>query len=159
MEVVIRVAFVYAFLLVALRIMGKREFGQLAPFDLLVLMLIPELFQQAMVGEDRSMTTAVVGACTLLGLVFLASVLAYRSRTASQVLESEPTVLVQDGQFIRPALDRERVSADEVLAAMRSAGHDRLEDVRWGILETSGNITIVPAVTPGGAGGAKRDVA
>lgn len=90
METVTRVLFVYAFLVIALRVLGKREFGELAPFDLAVLMLIPEFFQQAVTGDDFSMTTAVVAASTLLTLVLLTSMIAYRSQKFAQLVAGSP---------------------------------------------------------------------
>lgn len=144
METVIRITFIYLFLMVALRIMGKREFGQLAPFDLLVLLLIPELFQQSMVREDFSLTNALIGVCTLLSLVFMTSVLAYRSRVAGEVIEGQPVVLVQDGELRPESLDRERVTPSEVLDAVHRVGLERMEQVRWAILSTAGEIHVVP---------------
>ena len=144
METVLRIAFVYFFLMIALRLMGKREFGELAPFDLLVLLLIPELFQQSMVREDFSLTNSVIGVSTLLSLVFLTSLFSYRSRRVDRMVSGSPSVLVQHGYLVPHNLHRERVTPDEILSAMHKVGLERMEQVKWGILETDGKISIVP---------------
>lgn len=143
METVWRVAVVYLFLLVALRVMGKRDVGQLAPFDLVILLLIPELLSQALVGEDFSLTNGFIGVSTLLSLVFLTSVLVYLSKGASKVVEGRPTVLVQHGYLVPANMNRERVAPDELLAQMHQSGLERMEQVKWGILETDGKISFV----------------
>ena len=144
METVLRVVAVYLFLLIALRLIGKRDIGQLAPFDLVILLLIPELLAQGLVREDFSLTNAFVGASTLLSLVFLTSVLVHQSRTASRLIEGEPAVLVRHGFLVPDAMNRERVAPDELLAEMHKAGLERMEQVKWAILETDGRIAFVP---------------
>jgi uncharacterized membrane protein YcaP (DUF421 family) len=144
METVIRILVIYLFLMLALRIMGNREFGELAPFDIAVLLLIPEIFSQAMVREDFSLTNAIIGVATLLVLVFATSVLNYRFRSVGRAIAGVPTVLVRHGFMVPHNLDRERVSPDEVLDAMHAAGLHRMDEVRWAILETDGRITVIP---------------
>lgn len=144
METVWRVATVYLFLMVALRVMGKRDVGQLAPFDLVVLLLIPEILSHAMVGEDYSVSNGIIGVATLLSLVFLTSVTVYLSKGASRVVEGRPTVLVQHGYLVPANMDRERVSPDEILSQMHESGLERLGQVKWGILGTDGKISFVP---------------
>jgi uncharacterized membrane protein YcaP (DUF421 family) len=143
-ETVWRVAAVYLFLMVALRVMGKRDVGQLAPFDLVVLLLIPELLSQALVREDFSLTNGFIGVSTLLSLVFLTSVIVYLSKGASRVVEGQPTVLVQHGFLVPENMNRERVSPEEILSQMHESGLERMEQVKWGILETDGKIAFVP---------------
>jgi uncharacterized membrane protein YcaP (DUF421 family) len=150
METVLRVVLIYIFLMFALRLMGKREFGEMAPFDFVVLLLIPEMFSQAMVREDFSLTNALIAVSTLLTLVFATSVLNYRSRKFGRVVAGEPTVLVRHGSFVERTLDRERVAPGEVLDAMHAAGLHRMDEVRWAILETDGRITVIPWDPSGG---------
>jgi uncharacterized membrane protein YcaP (DUF421 family) len=144
METVLRVAFIYAFLMAALRVIGKREFGQLAPFDLVVLLLIPELFQQALVRDDFSITNAIIGVSTLLVLVFATSLVSYRSPRVARMIEGVPSVLVQHGRLIEHNLTRERVSPDEVLGAVHRNGLERLAQVKWAILGADGKISVIP---------------
>ncbi len=150
MDTVWRVAVVYLFLMAALRTMGKRDVGQLAPFDLVVLLLIPEIFSQAMAGEDYSLTNAIIGVSTLLSLVFLTSVITYRYRWIAKVVEGEPAVLVRHGHLVPEAMNRERVGPDEIVAHMHKSGLERIEQVKWAILETDGSISFVPW-EPGGS--------
>jgi uncharacterized membrane protein YcaP (DUF421 family) len=144
MDTVIRVSLVYVVLFVALRVMGKREFGQLSPFELITLLLIPEILTEALSRGDSSLTHAFVGVSTLLALVFVTSAATYRFPTVGKLTEGEPTVVVRHGTFVLPAMHRERVSPEEVLAEMHRAGLERLEQVKWGVVETDGKISFVP---------------
>ena len=144
MQTVIRIAVIYAFVLIGLRIIGKRELSQLAPRELVMLLLIPELFSQAALGEDFSMVNALVACTTLLLLVFGTSVATHLSRAVSRVVDAAPTVLVQHGELILESLNAERVTAEELFSEMRHAGLSRLSQVEWAILEGDGKISIVP---------------
>lgn len=141
---VIRIAVIYVFLLVALRVMGKREFSQLSPFELVTLLLIPEILTEALNVGDTSLTGAIVGVATLLGLVFITSVLAYRNRTIGRWTEGVPVVMVRDGRLVPSVLDRERVSPEEIIAELHKVGLERLEQVKWGVLETDGRMSFIP---------------
>src|SRR5690606_12022070 len=143
METVVRILFVYVFLMVALRLLGKREFGEMAPFDLVVLLLIPEVFQQAIMGEDFSMTAAVVAASTLMTLVLITSFASYRWKKVGEIVGGRPTVLASEGILIPEAMHRERVSPDEVVAAVRDAGLEELKQVKFVILQSDGRLAVV----------------
>lgn len=144
METVVRIVLVYLFLMFALRVMGKREFGEMAPFDLVVLLLIPEIFSQAMVREDFSLTNAFVAVGTLLTLVFATGIVSYQFKPVGRMVTGTPAVLARHGLLVTRNLDRERIPPEEVLDAMHAAGLHRMEQVRWAILETDGRITIIP---------------
>jgi len=149
METVIRVVIVYVFIMAALRMMGKREFGELAPFDLVVLLLIPELVTQGINRSDQSLTHAMVAVATLLTLVFATSLLSYRFKRVENVLSFTPAVLVRRGSLVQRNLDHERVLPAEVFDALHQAGLHRLAQVQWAILESDGKITIIPAQEAG----------
>src|SRR5688572_31094984 len=144
MEAVLRVVVIYLVIVIGLRLLGKREFGQLSPLELVTLLLIPEIVSSAIQGDHFSLTHAIVGVCTLFVLVFLTSLFSVRSKRFQTLLDGEPRVLVHDGELIPQSLMGERVSPDEVMSEMRKAGFDRLEQIRWAILETDGKISIVP---------------
>lgn len=150
METVIRVAVIYLLVFAGLRVMGKREFGQLSPLELVTLLMIPEIVSQALTGEDHSITNAGIGVATLLVLVFATSLLMHRFKKAEQVIAGEPSVLVRHGQLLEDAMNEARVTEDEIHSEMHKAGLARLEDVAWAILEPDGRIAIVPkrAATP-----------
>jgi uncharacterized membrane protein YcaP (DUF421 family) len=144
METVLRVFIVYIFVMIGLRMLGKREFGELAPFDLVVLLLIPELVSQGLLREDVSLTNALVGVATLLTLVFLTGLLSYRVPRFGAVIAGAPAVLVRHGQLVSQNLNRERVRPDEIMEAMHQVGLYRMDQVQWAILETDGRISIIP---------------
>jgi uncharacterized membrane protein YcaP (DUF421 family) len=144
METVIRVIIVYIFVLVGLRVMGKREFSQLSPLELVTLLLIPDILSQGIIREDHSLTNGVIAIATLFTLVFISSLLQYHSKKFSRLVLDQPTVLVAHGRLISEHMDKERVSADEIVEHMHESGLERMEQVKWAILETDGKISIVP---------------
>ncbi len=145
METVLRVAFTYVVILAGFRVMGKRELSQLSPFELVTLLLIPEIFAQAIIGEDFSMTNALVAFTTLLSLVFLTSVLAHVSHRFGAVVGSEPAVLVAGGRMIERTMNRERITPEELHSELRMSGIAELSEVRWAILEPDGKISVIRA--------------
>jgi len=145
METVPRIALAYVVIMIGFRIMGKRELSQLSPFELVTLLLIPEIFAQAIIGEDFSMTNAVVAFTTLLALVFVTSVMAHRSRRFGTILEAQPSVLVAHGELVETNLNRERITPDELYSELRMSGLEDLSLVKWAILESDGNISVVRA--------------
>lgn len=158
MESVLHVAAIYLFVLVGLRLLGKREFGQLSPIELVTLLMIPEIVSQALTREDNSLTSAAIGVATLLVLVFVTSLLMHRFRKVEFAIAGRPTVLVRSGELIDSALNEMRVTPDEVFSEMHKAGLQRLDQVEWAILEADGSIALVPtdaARGKPGIGGAK----
>lgn len=144
METVLRTIVVYLFILVGLRILGKREFGELSALDLVTLLLVPELVSQALTREDDSLTNAFVATATLFTLVFLTSALSHRFRRVERIVNGKPTILVARGQLLADNCNRERISAEEIFAEMHKNGIDAIGQVRWAILEVDGSISIVP---------------
>lgn len=144
METVVRVAFVYLLLMVTLRVVGKRELGRMSAFEFILLLLIPELFAQAIVREDFSMTNAVIAFFALVSLVFLTSLLAHRFRALERLISGTPTVLASNGRFLDENMNVERVQPEEVYAELRKAGYERLGDAKWIVLEDDGKLSIVP---------------
>ena len=153
METVARVAFVYALVWACFRMLGKRELTQMSPFELVTLLLVPQLFSRALTRQDYSMTNAVIAATTLFSLVFLTSVLSYRFRRVARIVQARPTVLVERSTLLEKNLDRERIAPEDIFSAMHKVGLERLEQVEWAILESDGRIALVPAVLP-----AQRDL-
>lgn len=144
METVIRVFIVYVMLLIAFRVIGKRELSKLSPFELVTLLIVPEIFQQALMREDFSMTNAIVATSTLLSLVFVTSVFSYRWQAVHRLTSGYPTVLVHEGELLRAHMDQERVPAEEILAEVHKAGLEHIEQVKWAILEEDGKISVIP---------------
>jgi uncharacterized membrane protein YcaP (DUF421 family) len=144
-DTVIRITFIYFFLMVALRLMGKREMSEMSPFELVTLLMIPEIFSTALARDDYSMTHATIGVATLFTLVFVTSLLTFRFKGVEKIVEGEPTVLVHDGRLLEKRLKQERVTPEEVFTEMHKSGLETLDQVRWAILEVDGKITIIPS--------------
>lgn len=144
METVLRVAIIYVFVLAALRLLGKREFGELSPVEFVMLMLIPDIVAPGIVRDDFSVTTGLVAVSTVMLLVLVTSVLVHFNRRLERVVHARATVLVKEGTIFSDALNDERVTTEEVLASAREQGIDTLADVKWAILQSDGKIAIVP---------------
>jgi len=149
METVIRVVVVYALVWACFRILGKRELTQMSPFELVTLLLIPQLFSRALTRQDYSMTNAIIAATTLCTLVFITSAMSYRSRGFARIVQARPTVLVQRSTLIEEHLNRERIAPEDIFSAMHKVGLERLDQVEWAILESDGRIALIPARTVG----------
>jgi uncharacterized membrane protein YcaP (DUF421 family) len=141
-EIVIRVASIYFILMFGFRVLGKRELSELSPFELVTLMIIPEIVSQALVRE-AAITNALVGLATLFGLVFGTSLLGYRFKRLGRVIEGQPTLLVLRGKLLEDALHRERLSPDELYEEMHKEGIKHLSQVEVAILETDGKMAFL----------------
>jgi uncharacterized membrane protein YcaP (DUF421 family) len=148
LEMIGRVAFVYLFLMVAFRFTGKRELGEMSPFEFVTLMIIPEIYSTALNRNDNSLTSATISVATLFVLVFVTGLVTFRFQRAERVIEGDATILVRNGQFLHENLRRERITPDEVMPEIRKAGLETVSDVRWAILEVDGHISIVPRPVP-----------
>jgi uncharacterized membrane protein YcaP (DUF421 family) len=145
MESVIRPALVYLFLLLLLRLTGARTLAQITSFDFVLLLIISEATQQALIGEDNSMINGAVVVSTLIGLNILMSLLKQRSKWFDRVIDDIPLVIVADGKPLKDRMDKARVDEDDVLdAARENHGLERLEQIRHAILERDGQISIIP---------------
>ena len=144
MDVVIRAALMYCFLLFITRVVGRRELSTLEPFDLILLIVLGDLIQQGVTQSDYSFTGLMLAAGTIAIMQTSVSWIGYRSpKKAGLVLEGEPIVIVQDGQCLERNTSRERIRKEEVLEAARTNGIASLDEIEWGILETSGEMTFI----------------
>jgi uncharacterized membrane protein YcaP (DUF421 family) len=137
--------------LLAFRVSGKRQVGQLTPFDLVVLLILSNVVQNALIGNDDSLTGGLIGAATILGLNYAMVEIAYRSRRARRLLEAHPTLLVHNGRLLHDNLRRERITFEDLQAALRRNGVLEVEHVRVAVLEESGGISVI-ARPPGERG-------
>jgi uncharacterized membrane protein YcaP (DUF421 family) len=140
---VLRVSLVFVTLLVVFRVIGKRELSKLSPFELVTLMLIPEVLSNT-VQSEGSVLDALTGLSTLFLLVLVTSVLAHRFERFERAVEPGPTLLVADGRVLEDALNEQRIVVDELMSEMRKQGILELSEVRLAVLEGGGNITFVP---------------
>jgi uncharacterized membrane protein YcaP (DUF421 family) len=151
-EKVLRSIVVYLFLLVAFRFTGKRQVGQLTPFDLVALLIISNVVQNAVTGNDTSLGGGLLGAVTILALNYTVAEVAYPSKRARRLLEAQPTLLIHNARILHDNLRRERVTLDELLAALRRNGVAEPTEVRFAVLEENGAISVIPLATEGDAG-------
>jgi uncharacterized membrane protein YcaP (DUF421 family) len=142
--IIVRSFVVYLAILVGLRLMGKRELGQMTVFDLVVILLIANAVQNAMVGPDTSLPAGLLSAFVLFGANKLVGVLRLRSRRWGGLVGGTPTVLVEDGQFVIPNLQKEGLEGSEVEMAIREHGIANITEVQLAVLETDGSISIIP---------------
>lgn len=137
-EKILRPVIVYLFLVIALRIFGKRQLAQLNPFDLVVLLTISNTVQNAIIGEDNSVSGGLIGALALFSINYVVVRFVLRHRTLDQILEGSPSVLIEHGQVRRNALARELLSEAELEVAAHRLGFASLEEVERCVLEPGG---------------------
>ena len=143
-EFILRGLIIYVFLLVILRVTGKRQVGQLAPFDLVLLLVLSNAVQNAMNGGDNSVTGGVISATTLIVVNGIVSRVTYKSKTMERLIEGRPEILIHNGKLFTDVMEREQLTHHEVHAALRAAGCACVEEVQHAILENTGQITVHP---------------
>jgi uncharacterized membrane protein YcaP (DUF421 family) len=146
---IIRAALVYLVLLVMFRLTGKRSLAQITTFDAVLLLIIAEAVQQALIDDDKSMMNAFLVVLTLLTIQLVLSIINLRSRRVDKLLNDVPLILVADGTLLNDRLARTRVSEDDILEQARLRwGIETLDQVRFAVLERDGQISIVPRSVP-----------
>lgn len=143
-EKIVRSVVIYLFLLLAFRFSGKRQVGQLTPFDLVVLLIISNVVQNAVIGNDNSLGGGIIGAATILVLNYVIVEIVYRFKRARRLLELSPTLLIHNGRVLDEHLRRERITLEDLLAALRRAGLVEPRQARYAVLEENGAITVIP---------------
>jgi uncharacterized membrane protein YcaP (DUF421 family) len=143
MDIALRAVFLYAFVVLLMRVMGRKELSSLSPIDLVLLVVLGDAIQQGLTQDDYSVTGAVIAVSTIAAVKVGISYLSFRSRRARRILEGEPIVIVQDGKLIERNLRRERLTEDEIAEQMRIQQIASMEDVAWGIVETGGNMSFI----------------
>lgn len=143
MDIVFRAAFLFLFVFLVLRVIGRRELSSLTPFDLVLLIVLGDLIQQGVTQDDYSVTGAAIAVATIAGLQVFVSYVTFRFRFVRRVFEGDPIVVVQDGKLIEHNLKRERLSAEDVSEELRMNQIGSLDEVAWGVLEPSGTISFI----------------
>ena len=145
MDSVLRAVIVYFLLLGVLRLSGKRSLAENSTFDFVLLLLISETAQQWLLGEDFSFTNAVILILTLAGLNIVFSLLKQRFRTVAKLVDGVPMLLVENGNPLKEPMKRARIEVSDVLSAARELqGLERMDQIKYAVLETSGVITVIP---------------
>lgn len=141
-ELIVRAVIVYTLLMVLLRITGKRQVGQLAPFDLVLLLVLSNAVQNAMNGGDNSVLGGIISAVTLIALNFLLGYITYRSKRVERLVEGKPEVLIHNGRLNEEVMARAQLTHHELNAALRQEGCVAVAEVHCAILENNGSITV-----------------
>jgi uncharacterized membrane protein YcaP (DUF421 family) len=143
LEIAARTSVIYVLVLVGIRLTGKREVGQMTPFDLTLLLLLSNSVQNAMTGPDTSLLGGAVAACVLLVLNYLLAEVSGVNRRFRSVLQGSPTLLIHNGQLIEAHCAKEHVSVDEVQRALREHGVPSVSEVALAVLEVDGSISVL----------------
>ena len=143
MDIVIRASIVFVLLFVLLRVIGKRQLGQMTPFEFVGLIVLGDFVQQAVTHSDYSITAAMLAVMTFAFWSLVLGWLSYRSKWARGIFESKPRVLVRDGKILDDSRAHDMLPEEEILSEMRLAGIEKLAQVKWAILEPSGKISFI----------------
>jgi len=147
-EFVLRGLIVYLFLILILRLTGKRQIGQMSPFDLVLMLVLSNAVQNSMNGEDYSISAGMILSVTLVALNWLTGLLTYKSRTAERLIEGSPQLLLHNGKIYEKALSQTQLTHEELMSALRLQGYTDISKVRAAILENDGSISVIPHHNP-----------
>jgi uncharacterized membrane protein YcaP (DUF421 family) len=141
LEIALRTGVIYVLVLLGVRLSGKREVGQMTPFDLTLLLLLSNSVQNAMTGPDTSLAGGAIAASTLLILNYFVAEVSGGNRRFRRLIQGQPSLLIHDGKVIEPHLAKERVSMDELRRALREHGINSVDQVALSVLEVDGSIS------------------
>lgn len=145
MDAVLRGFIVFLFLLVLTRLLGRRTLGEMTPFDFVLLLIISEATQEALIGDDFSATNSFIVVGTLIGTDIALSFLKQKSKTIDKWLDGTPTILVKNGNLLRDRMEKARIDEEDILGAAREKrGIGTLKEIDYAVLESSGEISIIP---------------
>ncbi len=143
LQIVLRTGLIYLLVLLGVRLSGKREVGQMTPFDLTLLLLLSNSVQNAMTGPDTSLAGGAVAACTLLILNYLVAEVSGGNRRFRRLIQGQPTLLIHDGKTIESHMAKEHVSVDELHRALREHGISNIDQTALAVLEVDGSISCI----------------
>lgn len=143
-ELIGRGLLIYFFLILLLRASGKRQIGQMSPFDLVLLMVLSNAVQNSMVGGDNSVTAGLILAVTLVAANWIVGKITSSNKTMEKLIEGSPQVLFHNGRIYEKILSEDQITRQELIAAVHKAGYNGLDSVRTAILENDGTISVIP---------------
>ena len=143
MDIVLRAAVAYLFIIFMLRIIGRRELSTLGPSDLVLLVVMGDLVQNGITQSDDSVTGIFLAISTFAMMTVALSLLTFKSRRARTIIEGEPLILVQDGKPIAKNLNAERLNLEDVSELARGQGIESLDEIKWCVFETSGSMSFI----------------
>jgi uncharacterized membrane protein YcaP (DUF421 family) len=144
-DIVIRAAVAYLFIIFLLRIIGRRELSTLAPSDLVLLVVMGDLVQNGVTQSDQSVTGVLLALSTFALLTIVMSVITFKSKRAQTLVQGAPLILVEDGRPVEKNLRSERLNIDDIAEEARGQGIERLDEIKWCVLETSGTMSFIKA--------------
>jgi len=147
-EFVLRALVVYVFLIGLLRVTGRRQVGQLAPFDLVLLLVLSNAVQNSMNGGDNSVLGGVISAATLVTANWTLGYLTYRNKRAQRAIEGRPQIIIHNGHIFHDVMEHERLTQAELDSALRQAGCANINDVHFAVLENNGQISVRTRTPP-----------
>jgi uncharacterized membrane protein YcaP (DUF421 family) len=143
MDIVLRAAVAYLFILLLLRAVGRRELSSMEPSDLLLLVVMGDLIQNGVTQSDYSMTGVILATSTFGLLAVATSYVVFKSRRAQSIIEGEPLILVENGKPIERNMRSERMTLDEVMQEARGQQIESLAEIKWAVLESTGKLTFI----------------
>lgn len=141
-EFLIRAVVVYLFLLIAIRLLGKKQTAQMTPFDFVLLLIISNAVQNSMNGGDNSLLGGLISAAALLSLNYIFGWLVFKSRTIEDLIEGKPEFIIQGGKLNYKVMKQELLTLADIHAAIRESGCESVEEVEWAVFENTGAITV-----------------
>jgi len=144
LDIALRAATIYVVVLLGLRLLGKKHVAQLSIVDLVLILLISNSVQNAMVGDDTSLIGGIVAAGTLLALSFILNYVFYRSKGFESFIEGSPTLLIHNGKIVAGHLESEEITEEELERVIREHGIESILDVKEAIMESDGTVSIIP---------------
>lgn len=143
MDIVIRAAIAFFFVFLVTRVVGRRELNGMEPFDLILLVMMGDLVQQGVTQNDFSVTGLMLAGGTVALMTVFVSYLSFRVRRLRPFIDGEPVIVVQDGKPVEGNLRRERITNGEVMAAARLQQIERMDEIKWAVLETNGQLSFI----------------
>ncbi len=143
MDIVLRAAFAYVFIVFVLRVMGRRELSSLGPADLVLIVVLGDLIQSGVTQSDMSMTGVTIAITTFVLLTVASSYLGFKFSGFRRIVQGEPLIVVQDGKPIEKNLRSERITIDDVMEEARDKEIESLDEIKWAVLESGGKMTFI----------------
>lgn len=141
-ELVLRGLVVYIFLIVLLRLTGKRQIGQLSPFDLVLLLILSNAVQNSMNAGDNSLIGGLISATTLVAVNYLVGFITYKNKKLEAIIEGRPQIVIREGKLFKEVIDEAQITQQELDSTLRQSGYFEIKDVKLAILENNGTVTV-----------------
>lgn len=142
-EYILRAIVIYSVVFILLRVIGKKQIGELGPFDLVLLLIISEAVSSSLTGGDNSVTAGVISVTTFIAMNYLLDTLMFKSKKVEKILDGEPMMIIENGRINEKVRQKEKITYDEIASVLREHGVTKLSDVQFAMVETNGQISII----------------